>query len=244
MNVKTGKRLEHSGIRVQFVGAIELFGDKVESYEFTSLTQDLAYPGELRLPSAYPFEFRHVAKLYESYYGLHVRLRYFVRAIVLRKSHHLQQEQDIWVYSSHNTIPENVPDHSIRMEVGIEDCLHIEFEYNKAKYHLKDVILGKISFLIVRIRIKLMEISMIRKEIVGFDAFVENETISRFEIMDGSPVKGESIPFRLFLSGFDLTPTFKDVCMKFSVKYFLNLVLVDEDDRRYFKQQSIILYRK
>ena len=24
--------------------------------------------------------------------------------------------------------------HSIKMEVGIEDCLHIEFEYNKSKY--------------------------------------------------------------------------------------------------------------
>lgn len=30
---------------------------------------------------------------------------------------------------------------------------------------------------------------------------------------------------------------------KFSVKYYLNLVLVDEEDRRYFKQQEIILYR-
>jgi len=30
----------------------------------------------------------------------------------------------------------------------------------------------------------------------------------------------------------------------FSVKYFLNLVLVDEDDRRYFKQQEVIFWRK
>ena len=27
---------------------------------------------------------------------------------------------------------------------------------------------------------------------------------------------------------------------KFSVKYYLNLVLVDEEDRRYFKQQARI----
>ena len=25
----------------------------------------------------------------------------------------------------------------VQMEVGIEDCLHIEFEYDKAKYHLR-----------------------------------------------------------------------------------------------------------
>lgn len=29
----------------------------------------------------------------------------------------------------------------------------------------------------------------------------------------------------------------KDINKKFSVRYFINLVLVDEEDRRYFKQQ-------
>ena len=55
--------------------------------------------------------------------------------------------------------------------------------------------------------------------------------------MDGAPVKGESIPIRVFLAGHDLTPTMRDINKKFSVKYYLNLVLVDEEERRYFKQQ-------
>ena len=55
---------------------------------------------------------------------------------------------------------------------------------------------------------------------------------------------GESIPIRLFLGAVELGTTMKDVCRKFSVRYFLNLVLVDEEDRRYFKQQEIILWRK
>ncbi len=38
------------------------------------------------------------------------------------------------------------------MEVGIEDCLHIEFEYDKSKYHLKDTVVGKIYFLLARPR--------------------------------------------------------------------------------------------
>jgi hypothetical protein len=38
----------------------------------------------------------------------------------------------------------------VQMEVGIEDCLHIEFEYDKGKYHLKDTVVGKIYFLLVR----------------------------------------------------------------------------------------------
>ncbi|KAF2539635.1 hypothetical protein F2Q68_00021598 [Brassica cretica] len=134
---------------------------------------------------------------------------------------------------------------SIKMEVGIEDCLHIEFEYNKSKYHLKDVILGKIYFLLVRIKIKNMDLEIRRRESTGAGAntHVETETLAKFELMDGAPVRGESIPVRLFLTPYDLTPTLTNINNKFSVKYYLNLVLVDEEDRRYFKQQEITLYR-
>lgn len=62
--------------------------------------------------------------------------------------------------------------------------------------------------------------------------------------MDGAPVKGEIIPVRLFLGQAELTPTYPNVNNRFSVKYFLNLVLVDEEDRRYFKQQEVQLWRQ
>jgi vacuolar protein sorting-associated protein 26 len=58
------------------------------------------------------------------------------------------------------------------------------------------------------------------------------------QIMDGAPVRGETIPIRLFLGGFELTPTFRDVNKKFSARYYLNLVLIDEENRRYFKQNG------
>ncbi len=88
------------------------------------------------------------------------------------------------------------------MEVGIEDCLHIEFEYNKSKYHLKDVIVGKIFFLLVRIKIKHMEIAILKKENTGNgpNIYAENETIAKYEIMDGAPVRGiEELQFREFI---------------------------------------------
>ena len=53
---------------------------------------------------------------------------------------------------------------------------------------------------------------------------------------------GQTIPIRLFLGGFDLTPTFRDVNKKFSTRYYLNLVLIDEENRRYFKQQVRMLW--
>ena len=80
------------------------------------------------------------------------------------------------------------------------------------RYHLKDVIVGKIYFLLVRIKIKHMELSIIRRETTGAapNQYNESETITKFEIMDGAPVRGETIPIRLFLGGFELTPTFRE----------------------------------
>uniref|UniRef100_A0A3Q0R976 VPS26, retromer complex component A n=1 Tax=Amphilophus citrinellus TaxID=61819 RepID=A0A3Q0R976_AMPCI len=231
LNVKQGgKRLEHQGIRIEFVGQI-LFSDKSNTHEFVDLVKELALPGELTQNRSYDFEFMQVEKPYESYTGANVRL-YFLRVTIVRRLSDLVKEYELIVHQL-ATYPD--VNNSIKMEVGIEDCLHIEFEYNKS-YHLKDVIVGKIYFLLVRIKIQHMELQLIKKEITGIPSTTtETETVAKYEIMDGAPVK---------LTGYDLTPTMRDVNKKFSVRYFLNLVLVDEEDRRYFKQQEIVLWRK
>ncbi|KAJ5190811.1 Vacuolar protein sorting-associated protein 26 [Penicillium cinerascens] len=240
---KDGKRLEHTGIKVQFIGSIEMFYDRGNHYEFLSLVQELAAPGELLHPQTFPFNFKNVEKQYESYNGINVKLRYFVQVTVSRRMADVIREKDLWVYSYRMPPETNSP---IKMDVGIEDCLHIEFEYSKSKYHLKDVIVGRIYFLLVRLKIKHMELSIIRRETTGSppNQYNESETLVRFEIMDGSPSRGETIPIRLFLGGFDLTPTFRDVNKKYSTRYYLSLVLIDEDARRYFKQSEIALFRQ
>eukprot|EP01006_Ploeotia_vitrea_P029129 TRINITY_DN61715_c0_g1_i2.p1 TRINITY_DN61715_c0_g1~~TRINITY_DN61715_c0_g1_i2.p1 ORF type:complete len:235 (+),score=111.04 TRINITY_DN61715_c0_g1_i2:55-705(+) len=195
--------------------------------------------------TSYDFEFANaLGNGHETYAGDNVRLRYFVRVQISRQySSNITKTVD---FAVQNVVPEPEINNSIKMEVGIEDCLHIEFEYNKSRYSLQDVVIGKIYFLLVRIKIKHMEIVIIKRESTGSGATVYNESsnISKYEIMDGAPVRGESIPVRLFLSPYDLSPTMKNVHNKFSVKYYLNLVLVDEEDRRYFKQQEIQLWRK
>ncbi|KAH9038662.1 vacuolar protein sorting-associated protein 26-domain-containing protein [Lactarius deliciosus] len=77
------------------------------------------------------------------------------------------KERDIWVHSFRMPPDSNS---SIRMEVGIEDYLYIEFGYNKSKYHLKDMI------------------SIIRHETTGPppNQYDESEAITKFEIMDGA----------------------------------------------------------
>jgi vacuolar protein sorting-associated protein 26 len=55
---------------------------------------------------------------------------YFLRLTILRRMGDITREREIHVHSYRMPPDSNM---AIRMEVGIEDCLHIEFEYNKAK---------------------------------------------------------------------------------------------------------------
>lgn len=245
ISVREGKNINHRGIKVEFVGSIEMLYDRENSQEFTNLERMLEDPGVLTGRSQYPFEFTNVEKIYDTYSGINVRLRYFLRVTIVRAQYtpDIVQEFDLSVQHCVKEPPSNLP---IRMEVGIEDALHIEFEYNKSKFHLRDVVIGKIYFLLVRINIKRMEIEIRKRESAGVGANVYNETdtVMKFEVMDGAPVPGESIPVRMFLGACKaLTPTYRSINNKFSVKYYINLVLVDEDDRRYFKQSEITIWR-
>lgn len=246
VKVDAGKRLEHTGLKLELLGLIEVPVDRNAGFEFTNSVRELQPSGEaIDGEETFTFDFAKVDKPLESYYGRSVKLRYVLRATLARGNYasSLVHEQDLWVQC---VTPPPPVDRSIKMEVGIEDCLHIEFEYDKSRYHLKDVVIGKIFFLLVKIKIKHMELAILRRESVGTGTqrHSESETVTKFEIMDGAPVKGESVPVRLYLAPYDLTPTYRNVHSRFSVKYFLNLVLVDEEDRRYFKQQEITLWRK
>jgi len=265
LSIPPGKKAEHLGMRVEFVGRIDMDSMAFEGrphYDFISLSKELEPPAtiydHLR---TYPFRFGNIEKAYETYHGKHVSVRYFVRVALERKFlPPIVKEHEIVVQSCQ---PEMgmILSEPIKMEVGIEDCLHIEFEYVKRHFHLEDVIYGKVHFLLVRIKIKHMELAVIRRETAGNvaaseinegggpasggTALTETQVLCKHEVMNGAPVKGEIVPVRLYIAGIpgDVTPTYSSGS-RFSVRYFLNLVLVDEEDRRYFKQQEIILWRR
>jgi vacuolar protein sorting-associated protein 26 len=128
---------------------LELFYDRGHHHEFLSLSQELAAPGDMRQAQTYDFLFKNVEKQFESYQGINVKLRwassvtalyllivlttlsrYFIRVTISRRIADVTKEKDLWVHSYRMPPDSN---NSIKMEVGIEDCLHIEFEYNKSK---------------------------------------------------------------------------------------------------------------
>ena len=65
---KTGK-IEHNGIKIEFIGQIELYYDRGNHHEFLSLVKELARPGELTQNTSFDFEFNQVEKPYETNTG-------------------------------------------------------------------------------------------------------------------------------------------------------------------------------
>ena len=59
-----------------------------------------------------------------------VSVRYFLRVTIVRRLSDIVKEINIAVHTLSSYPDMN---NSLKMEVGIEDCLHIEFEYNKSK---------------------------------------------------------------------------------------------------------------
>jgi vacuolar protein sorting-associated protein 26 len=243
ISVPAGKRFEHLGAKVDLYGVVETYVDRTVD-EFCTGVCELSGAGELSGDTDFEFKFDGIGKHFETYFGVNARVRYYVRVTVARSYNSNVVEERGFCVEALQVVDDEVG--GIKLEVGIEECLHIEFEYNKSKYHLEDVVLGKIYFLLVRIKIKHMEVAIIRRETAGppGSEVRETDTIAKYEVMDGAPAKGECVPLRMYLSGFDLTPTYRNVRNKFSVKYFLNLVLVDEEDRRYFKQSEVTFWRK
>lgn len=195
IKIREGKRIEHQGIRVELIGDIEYHndGERVKHNEFLSLAQELSSSSELLQSQQYDFEFRNIDKPYESYLGTTVSLKYFIRVTISKRMNDAVQTRLFWIHHCLNddTMPEI--DRPISMEVGVDDCLHIEFRCDRSVYHLNEIIHGQVVFHLLRVKLQRMELSVLRKEITGSmpHPSIENITLAKYEIMDGHPGKGK-----------------------------------------------------
>jgi len=98
VNVPPGKKVEHQGIKIELLGQIENLHERGSVYEFIQLKRELEPPGELLQKKTFTFEFSSVEMEDESYNGLNVRLRYFLRATVIRQyAMNVYKEKEFWV---------------------------------------------------------------------------------------------------------------------------------------------------
>ena len=245
INCSQCKNFEHKGIKLELLGCIENITDPKDILKFISLTSELESIGILNNEvNTYPFQFKNVQKQYESFRGESRNIKYYLRLSIDTKFRTLLYEQEFLVRNPEPVSILSENNQPIKLEVGIEDWLHLVFDLDSRNFGLKDIALGRVTFKKVSIRLKSMEVQIIRKEVVNIAGIAPlTKVLSRFEIMDGGPIKNETIPIRFFLKPYDLTPTLTNINNKFSVQYFINIVLTDVEERKYFKQHEIFFHR-
>jgi vacuolar protein sorting-associated protein 26 len=86
-------------------------------------------------------------------------------------------------------------------------------------------------------------VSIIVKLSLGQSYKSETSVITKFEIVDGVPGPEEMIPIRMYLDCFELSPTYRDLNNMISIRYFIKIDIIDDDDKHYSKQQEIYLWR-
>lgn len=255
----TGSSYSHSGVLIELIGTVSVFTDQEIKKVF--LHQQRRFEADtVSRPTPFDFEFAG-PKEYESYRGISAAVSYKVKVTVSRPVKSVSQKEEIWVTrvdeetSDANAASgqkrssyfreESFGPQSVAMEVGVDNLVHIEFRYNKKLFHLNEQVLGKVTFKAADMDIQYGEVGLVKKEYIGIDSTsFESETLQKFEVMEGTPIVGEVVPIRLYLNSVPrLTPTYANVYNCFKVLYYLNLVLVTGENKRYFKQQEVTLYR-
>ena len=240
--------ISHNGIKIEILGIIENKISPGKNITFILLSKELSPPGKLiNEINSFEYSFNNVEKNYETYRGINFNIKYIIRATIQNTFNSLIFEREFGVIKPNKKEALELLNDPIEMNVGIEEKLHITFILDRNKYSTKDVITGRIIFKKIarNFELKTMYLEIIKKESnINQNENMSNDIIlCRFEIMDGSPIKNEIIPIRFFLSPYELTPTYKNINNCFSVKYYINLVIYDFKDKRYYKQHEIILYR-
>jgi len=236
--------LKHKGIKAEIHGIVEKYGTLTSTNSFLFLTLDLMPAGEIvQEKIKLNFNFRSPYLKYESYKGKHVSIKYFVKIIIDSTLANSTYEKEFAVVNPYDESILYENDFPLKMRVGVKNTLSLSIEFEHCNYNCRGTLKGFVTFNLLKINIKSIEVQLLRKEVVFGQKKHEPEYISRYELIDGGPIEHDKIPIRFFLKSYNLTPSYLDVEGIFEVKYFLNLTVVDDDDNMYYKSAEINLYR-
>ena len=238
------KNLKHKGIKAELHGIIEKYGTIKKTKEFLNLSTDICRPEEITQEKTFlDFQFQNPKLPYESYKGDYASVKYFVRIIITATYKNAEYEKEFAVVNPYDSSILKQNDEPIRMQVGMKQKLSLSIFFQHKNYNCRGTLKGYILFNYINIPLTFMEVQIVRREVIFGDKKCEPAYVARYELIDGFPTKNERIPIRFFLKTYNLTPTYPKIENMFCVRYFLNLVIADEEHNRYFKQKEICLYR-
>jgi len=252
-------KVHHSGIKIELIGEIDIHINNEESNNinnnqfnrFLYLSKNLSSQGYLNNKiNNFDFEFKAMEKPYDSYVGKIFSIKYFLLVTIDMGFSLIKKEKEICVFNCDKNLKKinelfTNDNNKIKVEIGVENLLHVCFELDRKNYHLKDVISGKVTFKKINLELENMSLKLLKIESL-FGQQDEAESLGFYEIMEGTPSSTDDvIYFKMYLKAFNnLSQSIKnEMNNNINVSYYLNLEICDTENRNFFKKIEINLFR-
>lgn len=176
----------------------------------------------------------------QTYHGELFSVKHMLQFVVKKSFGSVEYSEEIKAFSYAPCVSKLQP---LCVRVAVTENVRIDLVINRRKFELRDVILGGAHFLLVALKITKFEVSLVAQEVmeVSGKPVKHKNTINTWGVTDGAPVKGEIIPFRLYLSPLNLTPSVVDQTKGFSVSHFLYFTIFTTSGQKYYKSLQIKL---
>lgn len=261
ISVREAHVIEHFGIRAEFICSISLPSEKPKkphqlAYHCVLLSKGKRLYGREKFRFSFSDEFTK----WESFHGNDLTLRYFVRITIVTPMliPDIKSEEEIWVHRPFEEEPGWMSDvarldstHLFTDEaaicIGYKDRLFAKFCLEKRVYSI-----GQMNYIPMRIEVvcndvKEMKACLMRREteIFGGESKSSMSEIMSIVMDEGDPVPGSATRRLMFELGEsrDITPTFDCVENKFSVQYFVRIIVITRDGMSRSGEQEILFWR-
>lgn len=243
-----GRPVQYEALAVELQGVIELNDDSGVRIPFFSVARILKGAGVLMSPEVYGFDFTGNPLPCES---INIStaafcIKYYLTCRVTLKNGAPLEGNYEFACIKYLPRPDEV--HPVRTEVGVEDALHIEFEFNNSFLDFtQDLLVGRVHFVLAAKKIEEMTLYIRRRELfrsakdaTEWEASNWKEVYA-YDLMEGAPTREEVIPIRCYLANMSLSPSFSTELAK--IEYVAVLALTDSEGKTYFKSTDLTLYR-
>jgi vacuolar protein sorting-associated protein 26 len=236
ITVASGSTFTHRGIEAEFSSEFSPKGFKLT--KLSSIPMKLSEAGSINGSLELAFPKCQILPRLQTYHGESFSVMHWFRLNVKKTFGSIDHSEEIISYDVTPMVKTLDP---LCVRVAVAENIRIDLMINRRKFEVDDLICGSTHFLLVALKIKAFTVSLMAQELMeaGGKTKKHKNILGIWDITDGAPVKGEIIPFRIFLAPLKLSPSCCRAESGYTVTHFLHFSIITTSNERYFKALQV-----